>query len=68
MFILCANKKRRLSNKQNIIWLKQIDIRFLVNDLGGSRAGEGKSSSAADRVVQEIRSKGGKAVPDYSNN
>lgn len=39
---------------------------FSVNDLGGSRSGEGKSSSAADVVVQEIKAKGGKAVPDYS--
>lgn len=34
--------------------------------MGGSRSGEGKSSSAADVVVQEIKSKGGKAVADYS--
>ena len=27
----------------------------IVNDLGGSRSGEGKSSTAADQVVQEIR-------------
>ena len=26
----------------------------VVNDLGGSRSGEGKSSAAADKVVQEI--------------
>ena len=26
----------------------------IVNDLGGSRSGEGKSSAAADKVVQEI--------------
>ena len=26
----------------------------VVNDLGGSRSGEGKSSGAADKVVQEI--------------
>lgn len=43
-----------------------IYIFFSVNDLGGSRSGEGKSSSAADVVVQEIKSKGGKAVADYS--
>lgn len=39
---------------------------ILVNDLGGSRSGEGKSTSAADVVVKEIKAKGGKAVPDYS--
>ena len=26
----------------------------VVNDLGGSRSGDGKSSAAADKVVQEI--------------
>lgn len=30
----------------------------VVNDLGGSRSGEGQSSKAADEVVSEIRSKG----------
>ena len=38
-----------------------------VNDLGGSRSGEGRSSSAADQVVNEIKSSGGKAVADYSS-
>lgn len=38
-----------------------------MNDLGSSRAGEGKSSNFADRVVQEIRSKGGKAVANYDS-
>ncbi|XP_035205471.1 peroxisomal multifunctional enzyme type 2-like, partial [Stegodyphus dumicola] len=39
----------------------------VVNDLGGTRSGEGKSSAAADNVVREIKSKGGKAVPDYNS-
>ncbi|NXE48515.1 DHB4 enzyme, partial [Casuarius casuarius] len=38
-----------------------------VNDLGGDFKGCGKSSSAADRVVNEIRAKGGKAVPNYDS-
>jgi len=29
----------------------------VVNDLGGSRSGEGKSTKAADVVVEEIKSK-----------
>ena len=37
-----------------------------VNDLGGSTSGSGKSSKAADETVSMIRSRGGKAVPDYS--
>lgn len=36
-----------------------------VNDLGGDFKGVGKGSSAADKVVEEIRRKGGKAVANY---
>ena len=39
----------------------------VVNDLGGSRSGEGSSSKAADIVVNEIKSKGGKAVANYDS-
>ncbi|XP_063242604.1 peroxisomal multifunctional enzyme type 2 [Bacillus rossius redtenbacheri] len=39
----------------------------VVNDLGGSRHGDGSSTKAADTVVQEIRAKGGKAVADYNS-
>lgn len=39
----------------------------VVNDLGGSRSGEGKSSSAADKVVEDIKAKGGRAVADYNS-
>ncbi|XP_061006912.1 peroxisomal multifunctional enzyme type 2 isoform X1 [Dama dama] len=37
----------------------------VVNDLGGDFTGVGKSSFAADKVVEEIRRKGGKAVANY---
>lgn len=37
-----------------------------VNDLGGSRSGEGNSRKSADIVVDEIVKAGGKAVADYS--
>jgi len=40
---------------------------LVINDLGGNRSGEGNSTSAADDVVNEIRSKGGKAVADYNS-
>ncbi|OBS73889.1 hypothetical protein A6R68_15572 [Neotoma lepida] len=36
-----------------------------VNDLGGDFKGVGKGSSAADKVVEEIRRRGGKAVANY---
>ena len=38
-----------------------------MNDLGGSFKGEGSSSKAADRVVDEIRAAGGKAVANYDS-
>jgi 3-hydroxyacyl-CoA dehydrogenase/3a,7a,12a-trihydroxy-5b-cholest-24-enoyl-CoA hydratase len=41
--------------------------KVVVNDLGGSRHGEGKSSEAADRVVSEIRAAGGEAVANYDS-
>ncbi|RXN28617.1 peroxisomal multifunctional enzyme type 2 [Labeo rohita] len=37
----------------------------IVNDLGGDIKGGGRSSAAADKVVEEIRAKGGKAVANY---
>ena len=39
----------------------------VVNDLGGDAKGGGKNSAAADKVVEEIRSFGGKAVADYNS-
>lgn len=39
----------------------------VVNDLGGDIKGGGKSSAAADRVVEEIKSKGGRAVANYDS-
>ncbi|XP_044517938.1 peroxisomal multifunctional enzyme type 2 [Gracilinanus agilis] len=39
----------------------------VVNDLGGDFKGVGKSSSAADNVVEEIRKRGGKAVANYDS-
>uniref|UniRef100_A0A8C8YJ07 Peroxisomal multifunctional enzyme type 2 n=1 Tax=Prolemur simus TaxID=1328070 RepID=A0A8C8YJ07_PROSS len=38
-----------------------------VNDLGGDVTGVGKGSFAADKVVEEIRKKGGKAVANYDS-
>src|SRR5258706_2805762 len=41
--------------------------KVVVNDLGGGFTGEGKSSSAADKVVAEIKEKGGEAVANYNS-
>lgn len=39
----------------------------VVNDLGVSFKGEGKSSKAADVVVEEIKASGGKAIANYDS-
>ncbi|KAM9821771.1 peroxisomal multifunctional enzyme type 2 [Syngnathus typhle] len=39
----------------------------VVNDLGADTKGGGKSSAAADKVVDEIKAKGGKAVANYDS-
>jgi (3R)-3-hydroxyacyl-CoA dehydrogenase / 3a,7a,12a-trihydroxy-5b-cholest-24-enoyl-CoA hydratase / enoyl-CoA hydratase 2 len=41
--------------------------KVVVNDLGGSFTGEGKSASAADKVVAEIKAAGGDAVANYDS-
>jgi len=39
----------------------------VVNDLGGDHLGGGKGTRAADKVVDEIKAKGGKAVANYNS-
>lgn len=41
--------------------------KVVVNDLGGSHDGKGQSSSAADKVVEQIKAKGGEAVANYDS-
>ena len=41
--------------------------KVVVNDLGGTVAGTGSSQSAADKVVEEIKQKGGEAVANYDS-
>ncbi len=41
--------------------------RVVVNDLGGSAHGAGKSAAAADQVVQEIKAAGGEAVANHDS-
>ena len=39
----------------------------MVNDIGASLGGEGRDTSAADGVVEEIRAAGGKAIANYED-
>jgi NAD(P)-dependent dehydrogenase (short-subunit alcohol dehydrogenase family) len=39
--------------------------KVVVNDLGGAFDGSGAGTAMADKVVEEIRSAGGEAVPNY---
>lgn len=41
--------------------------KVVVNDLGGSAHGDGKSSQAADLVVEEIKAAGGEATANYDS-
>jgi len=41
--------------------------KVVVNDLGGAVDGTGASTSAADKVVAEIKKMGGEAVPNYDS-
>ncbi|KAG1697218.1 Peroxisomal multifunctional enzyme type 2 [Nymphon striatum] len=53
--------------RQYAIQLAERGAALVVNDLGGARDGEGKSCKAADIVVGEIKSTGGKAIADYNS-
>ncbi len=41
--------------------------KVVVNDVGGTRTGEGQSHSMADQVVDEIKKAGGKAAAHYDS-
>jgi 3-hydroxyacyl-CoA dehydrogenase/3a,7a,12a-trihydroxy-5b-cholest-24-enoyl-CoA hydratase len=41
--------------------------KVVVNDLGGAPDGTGESKMMADKVVEEIQSAGGEAVPNYDS-
>ena len=53
--------------RQHALTLAERGCKVVVNDLGGSAHGDGKSSSAADKVVEEIRAMGGEAVANYDS-
>ncbi len=53
--------------RSHALLLASRGAKVVVNDLGGSTHGEGKSSAAADKVVQEIKDAGGQAVANYDS-
>lgn len=53
--------------RSHALLLASRGAKVVVNDLGGSFTGEGKSSSAADKVVDEIKAAGGTAVANYDS-
>lgn len=53
--------------REYALLLAERGAKVVVNDLGGSFIGEGKSQQAADVVVGEIVAKGGIAVADYNS-
>jgi 3-hydroxyacyl-CoA dehydrogenase/3a,7a,12a-trihydroxy-5b-cholest-24-enoyl-CoA hydratase len=53
--------------RSHALLLASRGARVVVNDLGGSHTGEGKSASAADKVVDEIKAAGGEAVANHDS-
>src|SRR3954470_6616681 len=53
--------------RSHALLLASRGAKVVVNDLGGSAHGAGKSPSAADKVVEEIKAKGGEAVANYDS-
>ena len=53
--------------RSHALLLASRGAKLVVNDLGGSHTGQGKSASAADKVVAEIKAAGGEAVANYDS-
>ncbi len=53
--------------RSHALLLASRGAKVVVNDLGGSATGGGKSSAAADAVVAEIKAAGGEAVANYDS-
>ncbi|HVJ90079.1 MAG TPA: SDR family NAD(P)-dependent oxidoreductase, partial [Labilithrix sp.] len=53
--------------RSHALLLASRGCKVVVNDLGGGATGAGKSSAAADKVVEEIKAAGGEAVANYDS-
>ena len=53
--------------RQYALELARRGAKVVVNDLGGLRDGSGQGTSAADKVVDEIKAGGGQALANYDN-
>lgn len=53
--------------KDYALYFGKHGAKVVVNDLGSSMKGTGASSSAADKVVDEIRASGGQAIANYDS-
>ena len=53
--------------RQHALLMAQRGALIVVNDLGGSVDGTGANSSAAQKVVDEIKAAGGEAVADHNS-
>ena len=53
--------------RSHALLLGSLGAKVVVNDLGGGAHGDGRSASAADKVVEEIRALGGEAVANYDS-
>jgi NAD(P)-dependent dehydrogenase (short-subunit alcohol dehydrogenase family) len=53
--------------KDYALELARRGAKVVVNDLGGTGSGEGRSTTAADNVVAQIRAAGGEAVANYAS-
>jgi 3-hydroxyacyl-CoA dehydrogenase/3a,7a,12a-trihydroxy-5b-cholest-24-enoyl-CoA hydratase len=53
--------------RSHALLLGRRGAKVVVNDLGGTAHGEGKSATAADKVVAEIKALGSEAVANYDS-
>jgi NAD(P)-dependent dehydrogenase (short-subunit alcohol dehydrogenase family) len=53
--------------REHALMLAQAGAKVVVNDLGGSTAGEGSDQTPAQSVADEIKAAGGEATANYDN-